>query len=119
MDTDNTETEEVTEEGFVVITPEDEDRNDEDQETKESNASISKSNESKSGSKETITPDTTESVRSFSAICTNVLFSIYNSKYYMQIVKSVIVFAVALKMAQESKMLAIPMKEYEPFKKRF
>lgn len=45
----------------------------------------------------------------------NLLRSVYNNKYYWDIVKSVVIFAVALKVAHECKHIAIPMKDYEPF----
>lgn len=45
----------------------------------------------------------------------NLLQSVYNNKFYWQITKSVIIFAVALKVARECKHIAIPMKDYEPF----
>lgn len=45
----------------------------------------------------------------------NLLQTIYNNKFYWQIAKSVVIFAVALKVANDCKHIAIPMKDYEPF----
>lgn len=39
----------------------------------------------------------------------------YNNRYYWEIAKSVVIFAVALKVAHECKHIAIPLREYEPF----
>lgn len=41
--------------------------------------------------------------------------TLYNNRYYWQITKSVIIFAVALRLAHECKHIAIPMRDYEPF----
>lgn len=56
-----------------------------------------------------------EDTRSLTNVCTDFVVSIFKSVYYRKIAKSVVVFLLALKMAQESKMMIIPLKEYEPF----
>lgn len=45
----------------------------------------------------------------------NVVSRIYNNRYYWEIAKSVVIFALALKVAHECKHIAIPMRDYEPF----
>lgn len=42
---------------------------------------------------------------------------IYKNPYYWEILKSTIIFLIALKMARECKMLRIPLREYRPFNK--
>lgn len=46
---------------------------------------------------------------------TNLWRTVYNNRYYWEIAKSVIIFALALKLANECRHIAIPMKDYEPF----
>ncbi|CAH1983373.1 unnamed protein product [Acanthoscelides obtectus] len=45
----------------------------------------------------------------------NTLSDIFYHRYFRDIVKSTIVFVIALKMAQECKHMRIPIKEYQPF----
>lgn len=43
------------------------------------------------------------------------LRKIYYNKFYWEIAKSVVIFAVALKLAHQCRHLVIPMRYYEPF----
>lgn len=70
----------------------------------------------KSESTEDVANNKTDSVRDLNSFSPfEFISTIYSNSYYWAIVKSTLLFILALKMARESKMLRIPMKDYKPF----
>lgn len=47
----------------------------------------------------------------------DMVLAIYNNYYYWAIFKSTVLFIIALKMARESKMMLIPLRDYIPFQR--